>query len=555
MENKILDNKISSAASRTPLPEGPFDLAIIGGGIHGAAIARDAVLRGLTVCLVEKEDFAFGASGRSSKMLHGGVQHLEQLQLGLVLECLRERSLQLKLAPHLTTPRTFVIPVYQEDRRGVTWIRLGLFLYDILALGRRLGKARPLQPAEVLERVPGLRPEGLVGGGLYLDGVMDDTRICLANLLDAREAAKPGQFHYRNYAHALEWKPTSPIRLQVEDRILQKSSPVLAHRVVRAIGPWTDENFRGAPLHCLSKGVQLLLPLMESSVAGPHALVLSHSREKRVFFVIPWKGKSLVGTIGTPFQGSPDEVRVEPGEVDYLLSELRRLFPGRTFHHRDILATFASVRPLAKSRFQWRSPGRFSRHHRIVDSGHGVLTLVGGKFTNYRAIAQDVMNRILPGSGTRTHRRPLHGGEEGNWEAYLKRVGGSWVERFGEPAVRRLFSRYGSRLAEVLQLIEADSSLMEPIASPYPEIRAEVVHAVLRESVHYPADFICRRTDMRYEAGNGRGAYDEVEHLIRKYGDPLKAAPPDLSRARERFLEELQWEDQLRKGVTMMSPK
>ena len=532
-------------AHRHPLPEGPFDLAVIGGGINGVAIARDAVLRGLTVCLLEKNDFASGTSSRSSKMLHGGMRYLESLKFGLVFEALRERTLQLKLAPHLTSTQQFVIPVYEDSRRGGRWIRLGLALYDLLALGRRLGKARFLSSDETLERIPGLSGLGLVGGGLYFDGVMDDARLCLANLLDAHEAARAGQLHSRNYTEVTSITPTTPLGLTVHDLVLQREMRVLANRVVRVVGPWTDEN-SSERLLVPSKGVHIVLPAIESSAYGPHGLLLTHSRDGRVFFVVPWRGKTLVGTTETPFEGPPETVRVEPGEVEYLLSELGRSFPELGFTAKDVLATFAGIRPLARSRVGWRL-GRVSRTHRIVDHDDGVLTVVGGKYTNYRAVASKVVDRAVPGAQrSNTSNRPLHGGDGGDWARYSRTQGSPYLDRYGEDLVRHLFSRYGTRLSEVLALVEADPSLGEPLDGHGRrlDIRAEVVHSVRRESVVYPADFLCRRSDLRLSAGNGRDVYEEVERLIQATADPT--ATPDLEAARIAYFSDLEWEDALR---------
>src|SRR2546426_1952181 len=245
---------------RDPLPQGPFDLVVVGGGINGAAIARDAVLRGLTVCLLESGDFGGGTSSRTSKMAHGGIRYLEQLRLGLVYEALRERSLLLALAPHLVRPQPFVIPLYRGARRGPRWIRLGLLLYDALALGRRIARARMLSPEETARSVPGLETRDLLGGGLYYDGVMDDARLCLANVLDAREAAGPGRFYLRNYAQVVEQRPTSPIELRVRDLVLGQEFTISSHRAVRAVGPWTDLEDGAAPVLLPSKGTHLVFP-------------------------------------------------------------------------------------------------------------------------------------------------------------------------------------------------------------------------------------------------------------------------------------------------------
>ena len=533
------DRPIPAALARGPLLEGPFDLAIVGGGINGVGIARDAALRGKTVILLEKGDLASGTSSRSSKMVHGGIRYLEQLRIGLVRESLRERGILLGLAPHLVHPQAFVLPFYRGARRGPRAMRIGLFLYDALSFGRRLGKSRGLSPSAVLERVPGLLSDGLLGGGVYHDGVMDDARLALVNALGAFEApgAAPGDVVVRNHAEVISIRPGSPATLVVQDLVSTAEASVLAHHVVRAVGPWTDAE-RLVP----SKGIHIILPALPAR----DGLLLTHARDGRVFFVIPWLGRTVVGTTETPFRGSPDSLRAEPDEVKYLLDEVRRVFPGISIGPRDVLATYAGVRPLARGRgiFGGGSPGGVSRKHRIVEEAEGILTLFGGKYTTYRAVAREVLDRLFPGSGCSTHRVPLPGGEAGPWEEYRKGAVAE-IARHGEEEVARLFRRYGTRLVEVLRLAAGDPSLAEKISPAHLEIRAEVVHAARRELAVYPEDFLTRRTTMRFTAEGGRTAYDAVEALL---VSTLGFTPRGLGPARDRYMAELDWEERLRSG-------
>jgi glycerol-3-phosphate dehydrogenase len=524
-------------SARPPLLEGPFDLAVVGGGVNGTAIARDAVLRGKSVLLVEKGDFASGTSSASSKMVHGGIRYLEQLRLGLVYEALRERHLLLRLAPHLVRPQSFIIPVYEGARRGPRAIRLGLFLYDILACGRRLGRSRFLTPAEVLERVPELLSDGLLGGGVYFDAVMDDARLCLASVVAAQEEGRQlgVPVVVRNYTEMLRHEPASPLRLVVRDRLSGEDVVVRAHRLVRALGPWSDP-----ALLARSKGVHLVLPRFPTA----DGLLLTHAADGRVFFLVPWLGRTVVGTTETPFDRDPEDLRVEPEEVRYLMDEVRRLFPKVSLPEEEILATFAGVRPLARASrlFGRRSLGSASRTHRIARDADGVLTLVGGKYTTYRAVAREVVDRLFPGSTCSTHRTPLPGGEGGPWSEFQKRIEPAAAARGMEEA-ERLFRRYGARLGDVLRLAERDPALGERLSPAMPELRAEAVHTILHELVVYPADFLARRTALRYGPGGGRDAYDAVEALIREHAPVV---PRDLDVARERYFADLAWEDTLR---------
>jgi glycerol-3-phosphate dehydrogenase len=276
-------------------------------------------------------------------------------------------------------------------------------------------------------------------------------------------------------------------------------------------------------------------------------LLLTHARDGRVFFVIPWLGRTVVGTTETPFDGPLDGLRAEPEEVRYLLDGLRRIFPGLSLGPDDILATFAGVRPLARGRglFGRTSPGGVSRAHRIVEDADGALSVFGGKYTTYRAVAQQVLDRLFPGSECRTRRVPLPGGEGGSWNEFRAQAGEE-IARHGEADVERLFHRYGTRLRDVLRLAAADPSLAARLAPEHPELRAEVAHAIAHEHCVYPEDFLARRTTLRFTADGGRSAYGAVEAMIR---DRLRPLPPDLERARERYFADLEWDDRLRAGA------
>jgi glycerol-3-phosphate dehydrogenase len=276
----------------------------------------------------------------------------------------------------------------------------------------------------------------------------------------------------------------------------------------------------------------------------PDGLLLTHSGDGRVFFLVPWLGRTVIGTTETPFSGSPDHLRVEPDEVKYLLDEVQRLFPGLRIGSRDILGTYAGVRPLAREEgiFSRLAPGAVSRVHRIVDDGSGVLSVFGGKYTTYRSVAKAVLDRVFPGTACTTQERPLPGGEAGTWEEF-RRAMDSETAKTSLPELERLFRRYGSRLREVLRLVKEDPSLGERLSPAHPETRAEVVHAVQSEFALYPEDFLARRTTMRFTEDGGRSAYGDVEKLIRAHAPVV---PSDLDRARDRYFQALEWEERLK---------
>ena len=523
---------------RSPPLEGPFDLVVVGGGINGTAIARDATLRGKSVLLVEKGDISSGTSSATSKMVHGGIRYLEQLRLGLVYESLRERHRLLRLAGHLVRPQSFLLPVYQGDPRPPWMIRLGLFLYDTMTLGKRLGRSTFLPPSETLLRAPELLSTGLLGGGIYHDAVMDDARLCILNAVAcAEEGARLGTHAtVRNYTELVRYSRSSPIRVHLRDRLNGQEATVLARHMVLALGPWSEPEFL-----VRSKGVHLVLPRWPAA----DGLLLTHSRDGRVFFVVPWLDRTIVGTTETPFDTAPDALRVEVDEVRYLLAELRRLFPKLRVESTDVLGTFAGVRPLARSTSRRNRPGSVSRKHRIIDRGDGVLSVVGGKYTTYRAVAEEVVDRLYRGSRCTTHRTPLPGADAGPWEAAQAEFHAE-INAHGTEEIERLYRRYGTSLRHVLALGSTQPELAERLGEGVPERKSEVAYTAQHEFVAYPADFLERRTTLRYTADNGRAVYETVEALLDAHAP---AHPQDLAAAKARYFDACAWEDSLRDAV------
>jgi len=520
--------------------EGPYDLVIIGGGINGTGIARDAVMRGYSVALFDKGDLAGGTSSASSKMVHGGIRYLEQIRFGLVHESLRERHILLEQAPHLVRPQSFIIPVYAGSGRGPWKIRLGLRLYDLLCMGRRLGRSRYMGSREVLERIPPLADAGLRGGGLYFDAVMDDARLCLANAIAAREeaGARSVDFQLRTYTEVVEQESSTPIRLHLLDRASGRRSTVLARRVVRALGPWSDPETL-VP----SKGVHLVLPRQWEG----DGLLLQHSVDNRVFFAIPWKDSLVVGTTETPHPDNPDRVRVETEDLDYLFCEIRRVLPQLPVSKSSIIGVFAGIRPLARARgllakLAGKGPGSVSRKHRIIEDSRGSFSLVGGKYTTYRAIAKNVCDRVFGRGGCTTHKHPLPGGEEGPLENLISNFAGTVLENLPAEETARLYRRYGCRLREVVDTSESNPQMAAPLVPGAAELKAEVLYCLQNEFLVYPGDFVDRRTTLRYGADGGRAAYRATEEMIRRHS---KSLPADLEAASEDWFHRRDREDEL----------
>ncbi len=481
------------------LEEQEFDLVVIGGGINGAGIARDAALRGLRVALIDKGDFASGTSSRSSKLLHGGIRYLEQFRFRLVREALHERGVILQIAPLVTRPLDFLVPVYRGDPRGKTRIRLGLALYDHLAGSARIGRSRFMPPVDAIKLEPSVQRKGLRGIGCYRDAVMDDARLCLLNILDACRAGAV----CLNYVAATGFIEVNGLigGARAVDLLGQKQLNIRGRVVINAGGPWADA------IACLdprqpkermlrpTKGVHIVVPVR----LDRHALLLSARRDKRVLFVIPWGRVSIIGTTDTDFDGDPDLVSADQEEVDYLLEEVRGVLPLPVLDRSNVLFTYAGVRPLVRSAAA--RPWQASREHRIVEHHSGLITVLGGKYTTYRAVAQEVVDKAVRKAGLsprgpcRTATVRLPGNDIDDYKSYVADRAAFWREKLPgiEQHVAFLVSRYGTESEKILQLVQEDRRLMQPIVETAPNILAEIIHAQINEMAVTLEDVLRRR--------------------------------------------------------------
>lgn len=355
-----------------------FDLLVIGGGICGAGIARDAALRGLRVAVVDQADFASGTSSRSTKLIHGGFRYLEQGALGLVAESCRERRILQELAPHLVKPQSFLFAVYASDARPLWQVNLGLTLYDWLAAGRNPGRHKRFSAERTLDEEPALSRQGLRGSVRFYDCAEDDARFCLDNIW---HAAALGAV-CANYCRVTRLTDSAA---EVADLLGGASFAIRARWFVNATGPWVGQ-LADVPLSP-TKGVHLVLPRLTRH----HGIFFEARRDRRIIFIVPWLDGSLLGSTDTDYAGDPAAVATEPADVDYLLAELRRVMPDGACRASDIIATFAGVRPLLRSTS--RATAR-SREERIVWHRENFVSVAGGKYTTYRAVAEKVVNHL-----------------------------------------------------------------------------------------------------------------------------------------------------------------
>ncbi|MET0153335.1 MAG: glycerol-3-phosphate dehydrogenase/oxidase [Candidatus Binatia bacterium] len=479
-----------------------FDVLVIGGGINGTGIAREAALRGLRTVLVEKGDFANGTSSRSSKLIHGGFRYLETGDFALVFEASRERDLlRRRLAPHLVTPLRFFFPVYRGNPMALWKLRVGLALYDVLAAFRNIERHRGVGRGKRADVEPQLRDEGFLGGALYYDCFTDDARLVLENALGAEEAGAI----CLNYAavEALD-KDAAGLLDGARVRDLDGETGVVHVRtrsVVNAAGPWLDQvrmldDGDARPVLRPTKGVHLVVP--RHRIGNRNAIVLRAVRDGRILFVIPWDDHTIVGTTDTDYSGPPDAVRAEAEDVDYLLESLNFYFPAARLTERDVVSTFAGLRPLVAGT-RPEAPSEISREDELFESSSGLISLGGGKLTTYRRVAIKVIDRVARQLRERfgmrirarsgTESLPLPGGREP-----------------GEPAsdgLQHLRRRYGSRSPELLDLAAQMPSSNEALDPGRPEIRAEASFAAVAEMARRVEDVLRRRTDVALKAADG----------------------------------------------------
>ncbi len=473
------------------LKKSTYDLLVIGGGINGASIAYIAASMGLKTALIDKGDFASGTSSKSSKLVHGGIRYLESFQFKLVREALIERFIHLKEVPHLVRPMPFVIPVYKGDKRPFWIVKLGVFLYDLLSFKYNIRPHRNLTAEEVIHLEPGINREGLKGGVLYYDAQMDDARLCLENVLSAYEVG----VDVANYVEVKSFAKHQgrTIGAEVKDLLDPHgaSFTIRAEKTICAVGPWTNKLLKldsenEKEIVRTTKGVHIVYP----EEISKNAFLIPSPKDNRVFFVIPWNGNSLIGTTDTDYSSDPDDVRPEKEDIQYLMNEAKRVFPGLKLDHTDTVS-FAGLRPLIKSKGH---PSKVSREHMIHESKSGVSYVAGGKYTTYRRMAFDCLKRLI--RIPNTQRYSLYSG--GKIMDDPKQIS----EKYGVDleVLSELMSKYGARYKDVLNLTKENSELKERIHPDLPMIKAQIKYSIDVEMAIKEEDIVYRRLSVGYNA-------------------------------------------------------
>ncbi|MBV9169426.1 MAG: glycerol-3-phosphate dehydrogenase/oxidase [Chloroflexi bacterium] len=491
---------------------GTYDLLVIGGGITGAGVAREASLRGLRVALVEGRDFASGTSSRSTKLIHGGLRYLKQFDFRLVAEAVRERQLLLRMAPHLVQATPFMFPVYRGDPDSLLALRAGLFVYDLFAGLRASVPHRIFAPEQVLGREPWLRRDRLIGGALYTDSRTDDARLTLAVLESAtRHGAAAG--NYLELEALLRLASGRLAGARVRDTLTGRCYEVRATRVLAAVGPWADfvrrlDDPAAPPILRLTKGVHVAVA-RERLPVGDAVVMRSRDRDRRMMFAIPRWRSTYLGTTDTDFDQDPDRATAESSDVEYILEATNGWFPGANLTDDDVVSTWVGLRPLVRPS-RAASPSAVSRDYQLFQSQSGLVSVGGGKLTAFRAMAEHIISELFPGSdGARVRAASMAAlpGADGvlpttaDWHQLAGRTGASPEE------VQAWCGMYGASLNELSALFPQDQS-GDPGLDWH---RAMTRYGVRYEMAQRLEDVYRRRTGlMLFTRDNGRGWLDPL---------------------------------------------
>lgn len=523
-----------------------YDIAIIGGGINGAAIARDASLRGLRVILLEQEDFASGASSKTSKLAHGGLRYLETFQFRLVKECLEERSLLFQNTYPLTRPLPFILPVYEGSNHPLWMLRLGLFLYDKLDRYRNTPPHQALSSAEILKHFPTLSPDGLKGGFIYYDGFMEDSRIVLANALSAQHAGARIENHTK--VLSMQMKDKEHLALSFIKVITGEMGHVLCRKIVNATGAWSNEILKmdssDVPYHVSpSKGVHVVIP----GVHAKFAMTLTAPQDQRVFFLVPWNQTTILGTTDTPYEGNPSCVEATAEDVSYLLDAYHYYFPKTNQENTKVIASYAGLRPLVKFKSN-KNPSRRSRDFIIEHSSTGIYTLLGGKYTTHRKMAEDVVNQICKDLNikkpTLTTDLPLPERLPAESSLFSSAEMEKLALDFELPTsvIQHLVYTYGKMCHKILERVIDQPDERHQVCPHHPHIQAELHYCLLHEKVQTLSDWFCRRTSIAYTPCLGLSCLGLTSELIGRY---LQWTPHQIESAKRMWVEHVEKEQKI----------
>ncbi|SFE01419.1 glycerol-3-phosphate dehydrogenase [Paenibacillus catalpae] len=481
-----------------------FDLLIIGGGITGAGIALDAATRGLKTALVEMQDFAAGTSSRSTKLVHGGLRYLKQLEIGVVAEVGKERAIVYENGPHVTTPERMLLPIYKGGSFGMFSTSLGLRLYDFLAGVKRGERRKMLGVDETARREPLLKQQGLKGGGYYVEYRTDDARLTIEVLKKAVELGVCAISYVK--AESLLYENEQVAGAELRDQLSGRIGQVKAKVTINAAGPWVDTirekdgSKTGKTLHH-TKGAHLVFDQKRFPL---EQAIYFDSADGRMLFAIPRDGKTYIGTTDTDYRSDLAHPRITAADRQYILKAANEMFPSLQLNVEDVESSWAGVRPLIHQ--EGKSPSEISRRDEVLLSPSGLLSMAGGKLTGYRKMAETVMDQAAArlakaGRGSigesKTKTLPVSGGEVGGSEGFLKFIADKKAAAvsagLSETDAERLVKRFGSNIDTVLGLMPEAQE--EAIRRKLPvTLLLELLYAIRHEMACKPVDFWIRRS-------------------------------------------------------------
>ncbi len=519
-----------------------FDLVVIGGGINGAATARDAALGGLKVALIEARDFSSGTSSRSSKLIHGGLRYLEQFDFKLVREARQERRRLLALAPHLARPLPFLLPIYRGGSFSPAKIRVGLNIYDLFGNLGAEDRHRMLTAEQAFELMPTLRRDGLRAAALYHDSGTDDARLTIETVIDAADHGAV----VANYAEvrAIASSDDRVTAVEVEDTLSGMRFEITGRFFVNAAGPWVDrvralvKRFDGSRTVRLTKGTHFVVP----PVTGNLALLAAVPGEDRIFVMWPWHGGAMLGTTDTDFEGDPASVAPDQADIDYLLGAANSVF-AEPLGAADVRCPWAGLRALALDGSS-KNPSAVTREYRLHQDpwAPNMITICGGKLTTARALGEAVARQVAARLGASldgsSRRAPFPGGHMGPFDAFLRHSVDEAQREFHVRAdvAERIVRTYGSRWRAVLEPILTRPELAEPIPGTNaaaattgegPLLAAEAAFAASEEMAIKPDDFLLRRSGLNWSGSLLDGASGAVEDILESHGQSSGADRAD----------------------------
>lgn len=499
----------------------PFDLIIIGAGINGAGIARDAAMRGLRTLLLDKADIGGGTTPWSTRLIHGGLRYLEYFEFPLVRESLRERERLLRIAPHLVSPLQFLVPIYKDAKRGTRLIQLGMIFYDVLSYDKSQDRHRMLNRQQTLELEPGLNPDGLQGAALYYDAqITFPERLTLENALSARDHGATVLTYARVDRFLVEGSTIGGVRFT--DLIDGGEYTVRAPVTVNVTGPWVDEivsDLQQPRLVGGTKGSHIIVDRFPG--APDEALYVEANEDGRPYFIVPWNDQLLIGTTDIRYSGDLDRVVPDEDEIDYLISDTNRVIPPAHLTREHVRYAYAGVRPLPYQ--EEGAEGSITRAHIVHDHApdyEGLISIIGGKLTTYRNLAEQTtdlalkkLNRRAPRA--RTDDIPLPGANTDDWENFSE----TFMTTSGLDAASadRLLHIYGIFAQQVLEIAKSDPALRQPFSTVTGALAAEIVFTHGWEAAETLEDMLLRRTMVGLNPEAGLDAVDAAAEIAQKH--------------------------------------